>query len=188
MKVEFIKAGTAAAHYPPGKLPEVAFVGRSNAGKSSFINGLLNQSVSKVSATPGKTRTINFFNVGDFMQLVDLPGYGFAVGDEKEVQSWKKMIETYLRTRENLRGVLLIMDIRRGWDDEEEMMRDWLSANKIPWGVVLNKADKLSRGEATTRMKAFKEELGDVPLYMVSALKKQGFEAVKRLVLTGWAK
>lgn len=188
MKVEFIKAAVSAAHYPPGKLPEVAFVGRSNAGKSSFINGLLNQGVSKVSSTPGKTRTINFFNVGGFMQLVDLPGYGFAVGDAKEVASWKKMIETYLSTRENIRGVLLIMDIRRGWDDEEEMMRDWFTHNEIPWGVVLNKADKLSKSEASSRMENFRKELDGVPLYMVSALKKHGFEAVKRLVLTGWAK
>lgn len=188
MKISFLKSGTKKAEYPHAARPEVAIVGRSNAGKSSFINALTNHKIAKVSQTPGKTRLLNFFNVDDELYLVDMPGYGFAKGDRQEVESWRGMIEEYLKERETLKGVLLIMDIRRDWSDEEQMLREWLVHHQIRWGVALNKADKLTHSQILAKMKAFKAELGDVPLYSLSSLKKEGLDEIKKLIFKEWPK
>jgi GTP-binding protein len=187
MKVQFLKSGVQPADYPFPYKPEVAVVGRSNAGKSSFINALVGSRIAKVSATPGKTRLLNFFELGGKVYMVDMPGYGFATGNRREVESWKKMIETYLNERDTLKGVLLIMDIRRGWSDEEEMLKDWFTANEVPWVIVLNKSDKVSRSAMMARKKDFSEEFG-VPVYTLSSLKKTGLEDVKNLVFKEWSK
>src|SRR5262245_45414845 len=147
MQVKFLKSGAQPKDYPFPYHPEVAVVGRSNAGKSSFINALTGQKIAKVSQTPGKTRLLNFFELGESLYLVDMPGYGFATGSRNEVASWKRMVETYLKERETLNGVFLIMDIRRDWQDEEAMLVEWLAHNEIPWILILNKADKLSRSQ-----------------------------------------
>ena len=181
MKVKFIKSGKAATDYPFPYRPEVAIVGRSNAGKSSFINALLGHRIAKVSATPGKTRLLNFFDVDDQVYLVDMPGYGFATGDRKEVESWRHMIETYLVERETLRGVVLIMDIRRDWQDEEEMLRNWFSHHDLKWALVLNKTDKLSRSAVMNKKRQLEQRLG-VPVHALSAAKKTGFEEVRNWV------
>jgi GTP-binding protein len=188
MKVTFIKSGTKTSEYPPPGKPEVAVVGRSNAGKSSFINALTGAKIAKVSATPGKTRLMNFFDVNEQMVLVDMPGYGFATGDRKEVEGWREMIEGYLQEREKLRGVLLIMDIRREWSDEEEMLREWLEHHKIRWGVILNKTDKLSRSRILEATVALKEQIGDVALFPLSSLKKEGLNEIKNVIFKEWIK
>jgi GTP-binding protein len=188
MRVRYIKSATKAEDYPFPYKPEVAVVGRSNAGKSSFINALTGQKIAKVSQTPGKTRLLNFFEIDESVYLVDMPGYGFATGDRKEVESWKQMIETYLRTRETLRGVVLIMDIRRDWSDEEEMLKDWLNHHDKVWAVVLNKADKLSRSQCMLRQKAIQKEIGEVPAFALSAMKKSGLDEIKKVLFKEWPK
>ncbi len=188
MKISFLKSGTKKAEYPAAARPEVAIVGRSNAGKSSFINALTNHKIAKVSQTPGKTRLLNFFNVDDEIYLVDMPGYGFAKGDRQEVDGWRGMIEEYLKERETLKGVLLIMDIRREWTEEEEMLREWLEHHGIRWGVALNKADKLSRSQVMAKLKTFQNQLGEIPLYSLSSLKKEGLDEIKKLIFKEWPK
>ncbi|MGE4131081.1 MAG: ribosome biogenesis GTP-binding protein YihA/YsxC [Bdellovibrionales bacterium] len=188
MNVRFMKSGWREDEYPPPALPEVALVGRSNAGKSSFLNALTGQRTAKVSQTPGKTRLLNFFSWGERLSLVDMPGYGFATGNRSEVQAWKKMIETYLTTRETLRGVVLIMDIRRPWSDEEEMLQQWFASNEITWALVLNKADKLSRSQMLKKRGEIEREVGQTPIFVVSSLKKNGLDQVKNLIIKEWAK
>lgn len=186
MRVRYIKSATKAEEYPFPYKPEVAVVGRSNAGKSSFINALTGQKIAKVSQTPGKTRLLNFFELDESVYLVDMPGYGFATGDRREVDSWRSMIETYLRTRETLRGVVLIMDIRRDWSEEEAMLQEWLDHHGKIWAVVLNKADKLSRSQALQRQKAIQKVIGEVPVFVLSAMKKSGLDEIKKILLKEW--
>ena len=188
MKVRYIKSAKVAADYPFPYKPEVAIVGRSNAGKSSFINALVGQKIAKVSGTPGKTRLLNFFEFDESIYMVDMPGYGFAKGDVKEVESWKTMIEDYLRERKSLKGVLLIMDIRREWSADEEMLREWLDHHGKKWGVILNKADKLTQSQIMQKAKSFARDLGDVPIFILSSLKKRGLNDVKNLVFKEWPK
>lgn len=188
MKVKFLKSSGEKPDYPFPYKPEVAVVGRSNAGKSSFINAVCGQKIAKVSATPGKTRLLNFFEVDERLYLVDMPGYGFAAGDREAPKIWKKMIEHYFKSRETLKGVLIIMDIRRDWGDEEEMMKDWLNHHRTPWGVVLNKSDKLSRQQILKRREVIEAEVDDAPIYVISSLKKDNLDDVKNLLLKEWPK
>jgi GTP-binding protein len=187
MKIKYLKSATQPKEYPFPYRPEVAFVGRSNAGKSSFINALVNQKIAKVSATPGKTRLLNFFDIGDSVYLVDMPGYGFAKGNQREVESWKLMIESYLQERETLKGVLLIMDIRRKWSEQEEMLREWFDHHGQRWGVILNKTDKVSKSAAIGARKLLEKKLG-VPVFAVSSSKKEGITDIKKLIFKEWCK
>src|SRR4051812_11511852 len=123
-KLQFLKSATKLSEFPRDERPEIAMVGRSNAGKSSVINTLAGGRLAKVSSTPGKTRLLNFFEHKEGYRVVDMPGYGFAVRSGDEVFSWRKMIESYLLERENLMGLMLIMDIRREWTDDEQMLMD----------------------------------------------------------------
>ncbi|MGZ3724051.1 MAG: ribosome biogenesis GTP-binding protein YihA/YsxC, partial [Bdellovibrionales bacterium] len=173
--------------YPFPYKPEVAIVGRSNSGKSSFINALVNQKIAKVSATPGKTRLLNFFELADQLYLVDCPGYGFAKGSLDEALGWQKMIETYLKKRETLKGLLLIMDIRREWEDEEDLLKNWLEHEKTPWAIILNKSDKLSRSQTLQAQAKIKKHCGDARTFILSAAKKTGFDDVKNLLFKEWS-
>lgn len=189
MKVKFLKSGVKPEEYPFPYKPEVAIVGRSNAGKSSFINALTGHKIAKVSQTPGKTRLLNFFALDDKLYMVDMPGYGFATGNRREVEFWRHMIETYLKERETLKGVFLIMDIRRDWQEEEEMLKEWFAHNDITWALLLNKTDKLSRSQMLNRRGAIVQALGaEVPVFVLSSLKKTGFDEVKNLVFKEWTK
>lgn len=188
MKVKFLKSGAQPKDYPFPYQPEVAIAGRSNAGKSSFINAFTGQRIAKVSATPGKTRLLNFFELSNNLYFVDMPGYGFATGSRKEVESWKRMIENYLSQRDSLRGVLLVIDIRRDWREEEMMLKEWLDHNEIPLAVILNKSDKLSRSAAMQKKREFAKILQGVPLFIVSAAKKTGLDELKQLVFKEWGK
>jgi len=132
---------------PADGLPEIALVGRSNVGKSSLINRLANRrNLAKSSSTPGKTRTINFYLINENFYMVDLPGYGFAKVGRAEKDRWGKMIESYLRQRTQLRGVIQLVDIRHPPSANDLIMKDWLQQAGIPLLVVATKADKISRG------------------------------------------
>jgi GTP-binding protein len=153
LSAEFIKSATDPKHYPEGAYPEVAFVGRSNVGKSSLINALVHQkNLAKTSNTPGRTQLINFFLINRRYIFVDLPGYGFARVPEAVRRNWGPMVDTYLSRRPNLRLVILIMDIRRDPAAHDMDLLQWLSHYRIPVLLVLTKTDKLSKSQ--TRLRA----------------------------------
>ncbi|MDO3377513.1 ribosome biogenesis GTP-binding protein YihA/YsxC [Geoalkalibacter halelectricus] len=144
----FLKSAVHPEHYPEGGMPEIAFAGRSNVGKSSMINCLLNRrALVRTSSTPGRTQLLNFFTINDAFNLVDLPGYGFAKVPLAVKRSWGPMIRTYLEKRRNLRGVVLILDIRRIPGEEDLQFLDWLEEYQIPTIAVITKADKVTRGQ-----------------------------------------
>lgn len=157
---EFVTSAVKAANYPAGELPEVALAGRSNVGKSSLLNKLVNRKgLARASKTPGRTRLINFFLVNGFFRLVDLPGYGYAKVSAGERESWRKMVEGYLKTRENLRGVVLLVDSRHPPTAQDAQMYDWLKQQGVPAAVVATKADKLSRSKLLQSLKVIRSTL-----------------------------
>src|ERR1700755_338610 len=140
---DFVWGATSATNLPPEKLNEVAFVGRSNAGKSSLVNALTGRkALARVSQTPGATRQINFFDLGGKLMLVRLPGYGFAKRSKTEAESWQAMIFAYLRRRARLRRVLLLIDARRGVMDSDRQVMALLDQAAVSYGLVLTKADE----------------------------------------------
>jgi GTP-binding protein len=143
---EFVKSAVKPSHYPSTDLPEIAFTGRSNVGKSSLINSLVNRKhLVKTSSTPGRTQLINFFIINKTISFVDLPGFGYAKVPDSVRKSWGPMIETYLSTRDTLKGVVLIMDIRRIPGLQELNFIEWLHYYHIPSILILTKSDKLSK-------------------------------------------
>ena len=173
---------------PPTRA-EVAFVGRSNAGKSSAINTLCNRTrLAYVSKTPGRTQHINFFDLGDARYLVDLPGYGYAEVPEAVRAHWVELLGRYLQTRESLIGLLLIMDARHPLKELDWRMLDFFRDTGRPVHILLSKADKMSRQEQHKVLAAVKKELTDYPgvsVQMFSSLKKQGVATVEEVVC-GW--
>lgn len=155
IKAEFIIAAHRKEQFPTRDLPELAIVGRSNVGKSSMINALLgNKRLAKVSATPGRTQSINFFVVNQNWMFVDLPGYGFAKVPKEVQRSWQGLIESYLIGRVPLQGIILIVDIRREPQESDMQMLDFLQAHEIPVLIVATKADKLSKNQADRAISA----------------------------------
>lgn len=158
---EFVKSAVWPNQYPPATMPEIAFVGRSNVGKSSLINALVGRkSLAKTSNTPGRTQLINFFTVNSSLFFVDLPGYGFAKVPRSVRKDWGDMIETYLRERRNLALVVFILDVRRDPSAEDLSLRDWLDHYRIPYAAILTKADKLSNQQALGRKKLIEKAMG----------------------------
>jgi GTP-binding protein len=158
---EFIKSATQPAHYPEDPYPEVAFAGKSNVGKSSLINVLVHRKkLALTSSTPGRTRLLNFFLINNRFSFVDLPGYGFARVPLEEKKSWGLMVERYLKEREALGLVVLILDIRRDPSEDDLSLMKWLRIYNINFIVVLTKADKVSKSRAKVRMDSIKKNLG----------------------------
>src|SRR6201996_3176448 len=150
---DFFWGATSAQNLPPENLNEVAFVGRSNAGKSSLVNALTGRkSLARVSQTPGATRQINFFDLGGRLMLVDLPGYGFAKRSKEEANAWQDMIFAYLRRRARLRRVLLLIDSRRGVMDSDEQVMELLDKAAVSYGLVLTKGDELKAAQRATAL------------------------------------
>jgi GTP-binding protein len=178
--VAFEKRCRDPKDFPRFPLPEIAFVGRSNVGKSSLINTLLTRKrLVAVSSTPGKTRAIDFFRVNDAFRFVDLPGYGYAKVPEAVQRAWKKLIEAYLVKRETLASVVWILDIRREPSELDRMLYDWLRAHSIPYIPVCTKADKVSRGERARRKEALRRSLDPkVDLVLFSAKTGLGKDAL----------
>ena len=159
--VDFVKSAVKPSHYPPAILPEIAFTGRSNVGKSSLINTLVNRKrLVKTSATPGRTQLINFFNINNAFSFVDLPGFGYAKVPEAIKRTWGPMVETYLSTRKTLKGIVLIMDLRRIPGNQELDFIEWFRYYKIPGILILTKADKLSKSKQMNQHIAIAKTLG----------------------------
>lgn len=171
---------------PETLLPEVAFAGKSNVGKSSLINALMNRkSYARTSSQPGKTQTINYYNINNLLYLVDLPGYGYANASPAVKAKWGKMVEKYLRVSKQLRQVFLLIDIRHDPSANDKMMYDWIAANGYRPVIIATKLDKLKRSQIDKNIKAVRTGLGlgkDDMLIPVSSETKQGIDKLWEVI------
>jgi GTP-binding protein len=177
----FLTSMKKKADYPETGLPEIAICGKSNVGKSSLINYLTNNNkLAKVSGTPGKTRLVNFFIINEAFALVDLPGYGYARVSQQEKHSWSEMVETYLKTSQNLRALLVLLDIRHTPTEDDKLMLKWASVYGLSVIIVGTKADKIAKTKRPAALKALCSAVSDVgyPAIAVSAQNKLGGEAL----------
>lgn len=184
--IDFKGAYGTSAQIPPSKLPEVSFVGRSNVGKSSLINKLLNRKqLARVSSMPGKTSTINFFG-NDSLDLVDLPGYGYAKVAKSELGRWSEMINGYFDQYRFYALVVSLIDIRHPATKLDEQMIEFLKACELPFAIALTKADKLSNNQITKQVAALRKQLDvgtDVPIIITSAEKGTGMDELRKTIL-----
>ena len=192
-EAELVSAAFSAKDFPKDNLPEVAFLGRSNVGKSSLINRLLERkNLARTSSTPGKTRGIFFYSIDNSFCFVDLPGYGYAKVSKNIRAGWAPLIEEYLCTRSNLCGCIQLVDCRHRPSEEDLQMAHWLRHQRVPAVTVATKADKLSRGAMLNRLKQLRQELGlseTDALFPFSAVSGKGrdllWKAIKELVGEG---
>jgi GTP-binding protein len=183
---EFVTSAVRPQQYPAPDLPEFAFAGRSNVGKSSLINTLVSRrKLVQTSSVPGKTRLINFFRVNATFMLVDLPGYGYARVSEIERRKWRPMVEQYLSGRENLKAAVVILDIRRTPNEDDALLLDWLDRREIPAVLVATKADKLSKTAQIKQREAIAAalEVGPEDLVLFSAKTRQGRKELWRILV-----
>jgi GTP-binding protein len=172
---KFYKSVFKKASLPTGQIPEIAFSGRSNVGKSSLINTLINRKgIAKTSSTPGRTQSINFIDINNSLYFVDLPGYGYARVPDSVKKDWRQLIEGYLEKRENLKLVILIIDSRRDPREEEAQFADWLKLNGISYAVVITKIDKLKKGKRLKSYSAWQKFLGVENVLPFSAVTGEG--------------
>lgn len=171
---------------PENLLPEIAFAGKSNVGKSSLINGLLNRkALARTSSSPGKTQTINFYNINKELYFVDLPGYGYAKVSQEIRNKWGKMIERYLNKSKQLRMVFLLVDIRHAPGENDRVMYDWIVANGYQPVIVATKLDKIKRSQKDKNVKIIRETLGvagETRIIPFSAVSKQGREEIWEVI------
>lgn len=171
---------------PENSVPEIAFAGKSNVGKSSLINGLMNRkALARTSAQPGKTQTINYYNVNDEVYLVDLPGYGYAKVSQEVKEKWGKLIERYLNTSKQLKAVFLLIDIRHEPSANDKTMYDWIISNGFYPIIIATKADKIKRSQLQKHVKMIKQGLDvvpETPIIPYSAVSKQGREKIWALI------
>lgn len=184
---KFITSATKLEECPPAGLPEVCFAGRSNVGKSSLINALLNKkNIARTSNVPGKTQQMNYYKLGDECFFVDLPGYGYAKVPKKERERWGKSIRDYLMDRESLRLILHVVDVRHDPSQLDEDFFYWMGMNEKPFAVVLSKADKISRNKVNQSKakvrKIMKEMNIEVPILPYSASSRDGIDEIKKLI------
>ena len=181
-KVELETVCGYTSKLPDNDKPEIAFAGKSNVGKSSLINSLMNRkSLARISSQPGKTQTINFYNINDAMYLTDLPGYGYAKASQKEKEKWGKMIENYLNNSKQLRAVFLLIDIRHDPSANDKMMYEWMVYQGFHPIIVATKMDKIKRSQLQKQIKAVKVGLDvepDTIIIPFSAVTKQGREEI----------
>jgi len=189
MKVKeavFVTSAMNAAQFPEGGLPEIALVGRSNVGKSSLINRLVERKrLARTSSQPGRTQTMNFYRVNDRMHFVDLPGYGYAKVSQAMRRKWGVLIESYLQSRRELKLVLQIVDMRHPPTANDQAMYEWLAYHRIPCRVVGTKADKVSRGQRDKHKAVIRETLGipaEEPVVAFSAEDGTGREELWALI------
>ena len=190
-KAKYTLSAPSIRECPPEEGVEVAFAGRSNAGKSSAINTLTNNhKLARVSKTPGRTQLINFFELSDTQRLVDLPGYGYAKVSREQKEQWQRYLSEYLRERRCLHGLVLLMDIRHPLQEFDTTMLKWATQSRMPVHILLTKADKLSRGQAGSALLEVKKEikkagLSDlVSVQVFSSLKNTGLDDLKAKLQT----
>ncbi len=190
-KAKYTQSAPSIRECPPEDGIEVAFAGRSNAGKSSAINTLTNNhKLARVSKTPGRTQLINFFELSDTQRLVDLPGYGYAKVSREQKELWQRHLSEYLRERRCLKGLILLMDIRHPLQEFDTTMLNWATESNMPVHILLTKADKLSRGHAGSALMAVKKELKAanlselVSVQTFSSLKNTGLDDLKAKLQT----
>ena len=177
----FVGAASEPGRFPAPSFPEVAFAGRSNVGKSSAINRIVGRrGLARTSSTPGRTQQLNFFGIDDRLVLVDLPGYGYAKVSQTARAAWRPLVESYLGTRGVLVGVVLIVDVRRGLEEEEHQLLDFLAALAIPALVLATKIDKLNRSAQTKALRAL--AASELPVVPFSAVTGDGVAAVWKTI------
>jgi GTP-binding protein len=178
-EAHFVVGAARPSQFPASQSAEVAFAGRSNVGKSSLLNRLVRRrALARVSKTPGRTQQINFFAVGETLMLVDLPGYGFARVPVAVQATWRRLVERYLTSRQQLRGVVVIVDVRRGVQDEDRRLLDFLRAHEVPVVLVATKIDKLGRGARTRQLALMAADQPGRKIVAFSALSGDGVEAL----------
>jgi GTP-binding protein len=185
-KVELLATAVKQEQYPEEGPFEIALAGRSNVGKSSLINTLINRkNLARTSSQPGKTQTINFYNINDEFRFVDLPGYGYAKVSLKEREKWAKMIESYLVNRKRLIEVILLLDIRHPPGEHDRLMYDWIKSFGYNGIIIATKADKISKGKWAKHISIIQKELGVENKDLIipfSALKKQNVDKVWKVI------
>jgi GTP-binding protein len=183
VRAEFVTSSGSPDRHPSDRLPEIAFLGRSNVGKSSLINALVGQKgLAFTSNTPGRTQTINFYRVDDTMYFVDLPGYGYARVPKQFLQDWKNLIDQYLQERETLKLSCVVLDARRGWMDKDLDLKRWLEHHDRPYLVIATKIDKLNQSELEHGLRAIRKE-GVEPLPF-SAMSGRGVREIWQAIST----
>jgi GTP-binding protein len=183
--VQFLTSSWQPRQFPPDQGVEVAFAGRSNAGKSSALNAITGRKdLARTSKTPGRTQLINFFALNERQRLADLPGYGFAKVPEKMRQHWRELMERYVETRASLGGIVLVMDSRHPLTEFDCQMLEWTTAQNLSTHLLLTKADKLSRGESAATLKKVRAAVGDAATaQLFSAVNKAGVDDARKEVL-----
>ena len=182
---EFLTSSWQTHQFPPDHGVEVAFAGRSNAGKSSALNAITGRrDLARTSKTPGRTQLINFFALNERQRLADLPGYGYAKVPEKMRDHWRQLLSKYVETRASLGGLVIVMDSRRPLTDFDWQMLEWTGAQSLPTYLLLTKADKLSKGEALTTLRKVRAEVGEAAsAQLFSAVTKAGVDEARKEVL-----
>ena len=183
-KAELGRTAVRPDQFPDNNWPEVAFVGRSNVGKSSLINALLNRKkLARTSQNPGKTRTINFFNVEDRLYFVDLPGYGYAKVSKSESEKWGAMVDGYLKGRPQLKHIFLLMDIRHEPNANDKMIHEWCKHYNLPYTIIATKSDKIKKSQVPKHLAVIRKALEeDKPPLPFSSESWEGREALWRVI------
>ena len=181
---EFLTSANKPSQFVPDLGAEVAFAGRSNAGKSSAINAILGRrGLARTSKTPGRTQLVNFFSVGEGVRVTDLPGYGYARVPEEVRAHWGKLMDSYFRQRQSLSGLFIVMDVRRPLTDIDQGMLGWAAEAGCPVHILLTKADKLSRGAGSAALHSVRRALGEAAtVQLFSALKGTGVEEARKML------
>ncbi len=187
-KMTFIKSAVKLRDFPISKFKEVAMAGRSNAGKSSLINIWANEKVAKVSQSPGKTRLLNFFNMNNSYIIVDMPGYGYASRGGEELSTWRKMVENYLSQREQIAGLVLVMDMARDWETDEEVLAQYMMKNDLSVVVALTKSDKFSKNDIAKAIARIKKQSRIDDVFAISSKNQTGCEELEEFIYRSWIK
>lgn len=186
LTTRFVASYFSVEQIPDDERPQIAFAGRSNVGKSSLLNQLVGErKLAKVSSTPGKTRSLNFFSVYERFYFVDLPGYGYAKVSKAERETWGNLIETYLTESENLVGLVLLLDSRRELTEEDLTLADWLQKRKLPIVIALTKCDKISKNELANKVRTTKKQFDVevIPFSIVGGIgKNELWSAISELI------
>ena len=188
-EAHYLTSAATLEQLPPDTGNEVAFIGRSNSGKSSALNALTNSRIARVSKTPGRTQLINFFDIGHQRRLVDLPGYGYAKVPLAIKKKWQQHVNRYLQTRQCLAGLVMVMDIRHPLQTLDQQLIDWATHSAVPLHILLSKSDKLSQSERAQTIKSVQQQLAQcsntISIQTFSAIKRQGL-AILQAQINQW--